>query len=200
MSQHVRTQGRSNIGAQLARVNEAAKRDPKARFTALLHHVDTDALLRAFKRQRRGAAAGVDGVTAEVYEEELEARLKDLCTRVHSGRYKPKPVRRVYIPKSDGGERPLGILTLEDKIVQSAVAEVLSQIYEADFLDCSYGFRPRRNAHQALYGVRNAIMTERVNWVLDADISKFFDSVDHEWLMRMIEHRILVFRFAAWLD
>jgi RNA-directed DNA polymerase len=185
-----RTQGRSSLPANLVRVNDAAKRSRQTRFTALLHHVDVGALTRAFRRLRRRAATGVDGVTVEEYESDLENRLGDLHDRIHGGRYRPLPVRRAYIPKADGGQRPLGILALEDKIVQGAVAEVLSAIYEADFLDCSYGFRPGRSAHLALQIVRKAVMAERVSWVLEADIRKFYDSVDHEWLLRMVEHRI----------
>jgi group II intron reverse transcriptase/maturase len=171
-------------------VNEAAKRSRQTRFTALLHHIDVEALERAFRRLRRKAASGVDGVTVETYEGELESNLRDLHERVHSGRYRPQPVRRTYIPKADGGRRPLGILALEDKIVQGAVAEVLSAIYEADFLDCSYGFRPGHSAHQALQAVRTAVMVERVNWVFEADIRRYYDSIDHEWLLRMVAHRV----------
>jgi len=165
-----RTQSQVILSANLTRVNEAAKRSRQTRFTALLHHVDVAALERAYRRLRRQAAPGVDGVTVESYGQDLEGNLRDLADRVHGGRYRPLPVRRTYIPKADGGQRPLGILALEDKIVQRAVAEVLSAIYEADFLDCSFGFRPRRSAHQALRMVREAITTEPVNWVLDADI------------------------------
>ena len=129
-------------------------------------------------------------MTVADYEQNLEANLQDLCARVHTGRYRPQPVRRVYIPKADGGRRPLGVPTLEDKIVQGAVAEMLSAIYEVDFLGFSYGFRPGRNPHQALSALHTAIMSQRVNWVLDADIRSFFDSVDHEWLLRMLAHRI----------
>jgi RNA-directed DNA polymerase len=129
-------------------------------------------------------------MTVEAYAEGLTERLAELCDRVHSGRYRAQPVRRIYIPKGDGERRPLGLPTLEDKIVQGAVAEVLSAVYEADFLECSYGFRPARSAHQALRVVHRAVMSERVNWVLEADIRKFFDSVDHNWLLRMIRHRI----------
>jgi RNA-directed DNA polymerase len=129
-------------------------------------------------------------MTVAAYAPGLEARLRALCDRVHSGHYRARPVRRSYIPKADGGQRALGIPALEDKIVQGAVAEVLSAVYEVDFLDCSYGFRPGRNAHQALRAVHDAVMTERVNWVFEADIRKFFDSVSHEWLMRMLAHRI----------
>jgi RNA-directed DNA polymerase len=185
-----RTQSRIILSANLTRVNEAAKRSRQTRFTALLHHVDVAALERAYRRLRRQAAPGVDGVTVESYEQDLEGNLRDLADRVHGGRYRPLPVRRTYIPKADGGQRPLGILALEDKIVQGAVAEVLSAIYEADFLECSYGFRPGRSAHKALRVVREAITTEPVNWVLDADIRRYFDSVDHDWLLRMLAHRI----------
>lgn len=174
----------------LLRVHEAAKREPKAQFTALLHHVDVEALLRAFVRLRRSAAPGVDGETIASYEQGLMSHLEDLHRRVHTGRYRPQPSRRTHIPKSDGGQRPLGIPALEDKIVQGAVAEVLNAVYEADFLDCSHGFRPKRNAHGALAQLEKAVMTERVNWVLDADLRSFFDTVDHGWLMRMLEHRI----------
>lgn len=186
----VRTQSRVALPPNLDRVNAAAKRAAQTRFTALLHHIDEDALLRAFRRQKRQASAGVDGVTMAKYEEGLTDNIRDLCGRVHTGRYRPQPVRRVYIPKADGGKRPLGVPALEDKIVQSAVAEVLSAVYEADFLGFSYGFRSGRNPHMALDALHTAIMSQRVNWVLDADIRSFFDSVDHEWLLRMVAHRI----------
>ena len=171
-------------------MNAAARTAVQTRFTTLLHHVDIAALERAFRRQRRQASAGIDGVTVAMYAQDLELNLRDLCARIHTGRYRPQPVRRVYIPKADGGQRPLGVPTLEDKIVQGAVAEVLSAIYEVDFLGFSYGFRPGRNPHQALSAVHTAIMSQRVKWVLDADIRSFFDSVDHEWLLRMLAHRI----------
>jgi group II intron reverse transcriptase/maturase len=186
----VRTQGRAALPPNLARVNVAARRDKQARFTALLHHVNVDALLRAFRRLKRNASPGVDGETVASYEKDLWPNLRALHERVHAGRYRPLPVRRAYIPKADGGQRPLGVPALEDKIVQGAVAEVLSAIYEVDFLGFSYGFRPGRNPHQALAALHTATMTQCVNWVLDADIRKFFDSVDHEWLMRMVAHRI----------
>jgi group II intron reverse transcriptase/maturase len=171
-------------------VNAAARSAVQTRFTALLRHVDVEALARAFRRQKRHASAGVDGIAVETYEQNLDANLRNLCARIHTGRYRPQPVRRVSIPKADGGRRPLGVPTLEDKIVQGAVAEVLSAIYEVDFLGFSYGFRPGRNPHQALSSLHTAIMSQRVNWVLDADIRSFFDSVDHEWLLRMLAHRI----------
>ena len=139
---------------------------------------------------KRSASPGIDGETVASYEQDLQAKLQNLCERVHVGRYRPLPVRRVYIPKSDGGQRPLGVPALEDKIVQGAVAEVLSAVYEVDFLGFSYGFRPGRNPHQALAALHTGLMTQCVCWVLDADIRKFFDSVSHEWLLRMVAHRI----------
>lgn len=186
----VRTQSRVALPANLARISEAARRNKGTRFTALLHHVDVAALERAFRRIRRSAAPGVDGETVASYEENLAQNLERLHAQVHSGRYRPLPVRRVYIPKPDGGERPLGIPALEDKIVQGAVAEVLSAIYEVDFLGFSYGFRPKRSPHQALAALHTTFMTQSVNWVLDADIRSFFDSVDHEWMLRMVAHRV----------
>ena len=159
----------------LRRVNEAARRSGRTRFTALLHHVDVAALERAFRRQRRAASPGVDGVTVAEYEQALESNLQHLHDRVHSGRYWPQPVRRTHIPKGDGGQRPLGIPALEDKIVQGAVAEVLNAVYEADFLGFSYGFRPGRSPHTALATLEQALMTQRVNWVLDLDIRTFLD-------------------------
>jgi group II intron reverse transcriptase/maturase len=174
----------------LLRVNGVARRDGQTRFTALLHHVDDEALKRAFKRQRRAASPGVDRVTVDEYEQNLEENLQRLHERVDSGQYWPKPVLRVYIPKADGGKRALGLPALEDKIVQSAVAEVLNAIYEADFYGFSYGFRPGRSPHGALASLEKAVMTQRVNWVLDVDIRTFFDSLDHEWLVRMLKQRI----------
>jgi group II intron reverse transcriptase/maturase len=186
------------------RVNAAARRADQTRFTALLHHVDSAALERAFRRQKRQASPGVDGMTVAGYERDLEGNLRNLGERVHTDRYRPQPVRRVYIPKADGGQRPLGVPTLEDMIVQGALAELLSAIYEVDFLGFSYGFRPWRNPHMALSALPTAIMSQRVNWVLDADIRCFFDSADHEWLLRMLAQRIAdprVLRLIRrWLD
>jgi RNA-directed DNA polymerase len=174
----------------LLRVNAVARRDGQTRFTALLHHVDVEALGRAFKRQRRAASPGIDRVTVDEYEQNLEENLQRLHERVHSGQYWPKPVLRVFIPKAEGGKRGLGLPSLEDKIVQSAVAEVLNAMYEADFYGFSYGFRPGRSPHAALASLEKAVMTQRVNWVLDFDIRTFFDSLDHGWLVQMLEHRI----------
>ena len=184
------TRGWQALLPNLERVNAAARRSGQTRFTALLHHVDVAALMRAFKRQRRAASPGVDRVSVDTYEQDLENNLRRLHDRVHSGQYWPKPVLRSYIPKADGGQRPLGIPTLEDKIVQGAVAEVLSTIYEVDFLGFSHGFRPGRSPHTALAVLDRALMTRKVNWVLDVDIRSFFDCVDHGWLLRMLAHRI----------
>ncbi len=185
-----RTPGRQALLPHLARVNAAARGSGQTKFTALLHHVDVAALRRSFKRQRRAASPGVDRVTVAQYEQDLEGNLRRLHDRVHSGQYWPKPVVRAYIPKADGGKRPLGLPVLEDKIVQGAVAEVLSAIYEADFLGFSHGFRPGRGPQTALTALDRALMTEPVNWVLDLDVRSFFDSVDHAWLLRMLGHRI----------
>jgi group II intron reverse transcriptase/maturase len=185
-------------------VNAAAGVAAQTRFTNLLHHINVEALERAFRRQKRRASAGADGITVTEYEQKLETNLNDLCSRIHTGRYRPQPVRRVYIPKSDGGRRPLGVPTLEDKIVQGAVTETLSAIYEVDFLGFSYGFRPGRNPHQALSSLHTAIMSQRVRWVLDADIRSFFDSVDHERMLQMLAHRIAAPRvlrlIRMWLE
>jgi RNA-directed DNA polymerase len=163
----------------LRRVNEAARHSGQTRFTALLHHVDVGALERAFRRQRRAASPGVDGMTVAQYEQSLGSNLQRLHDRVHSGQYWPEPVRRSYIPKSDGGRRPLGIPALEDKIVQGAVAEVLNAVYEADFLGFSHGFRPGRSPHSALAALEKALMTQRVNCVLDLDIRTFLDTASY---------------------
>ena len=185
-----RTQGRASVSPGLCRVREAAERDREARFTALLHHITVESLREAYRALRPRAAAGVDGVTWEAYGEDLEASLQDLHRRLHSGAYRAKPVRRVYIPKADGRQRPLGIASLEDKIVQGAVVGVLNSIYEVDFLGFSYGFRPGRSPHRALDALAVGIRTKRVNWVLDADIRDFFTSLDRGWLERFLEHRI----------
>src|ERR687888_141164 len=174
----------------LERVRRAARRDKGARFTALLHHVTVESLRRAYWALRPEAAPGVDGVTWEAYGQELEANLQDLHRRLQRGAYRAKPSRRVYIPKTDGRQRPLGVVALEDKIVQRAVAEVLNAVYEEDFLGFSYGFRPGRSPHDALDALATGIERTRVNWVLDADIRGFFDTIDHGWLQRFLEHRI----------
>jgi group II intron reverse transcriptase/maturase len=171
-------------------VREVARRDKEARFTALLHHVDLARLRRAYRAIRPRAAPGVDGVTWQAYGQDLEANLRDLHRRLHAGSYRAKPSRRSYIPKADGRLRPLGIATLEDKILQRAVVEVLNAIYETDFRGFSYGFRPGRNPHHALDALTVGMWRKKVNWVLDADIRDFFTSLDHGWLEKFLEHRI----------
>jgi RNA-directed DNA polymerase len=188
----------------LDRVRQVAKRDKDVRFTALLHHVDVESLRTAYWALKRQAAPGVDGVRWEDYGRDLEVNLQDLHDRVHRGAYRAKPTRRVYIPKADGRQRPLGIATVEDKIVQSAVVEVLNAIYEEDFLGFSYGFRPGRRQHDALDALATGIVRKKVNWVLDADVADFFTSLDHGWLGKFLEHRIgdrRVLRLVQkWLD
>jgi RNA-directed DNA polymerase len=174
----------------LERVREVARRDKEARFTALLHHVTIERLRAAYRAIRPQAAPGVDGVTWEAYGQDLETNLQDLHRRLHAGSYRARPSRRSYIPKADGRLRPLGIATVEDKILQRAVVEVLNAVYESDFRGFSYGFRPGRNPHQALDALSVGIWRKKVNWVLDADIRDFFTSLDHSWLERFLEHRI----------
>lgn len=185
-----RAQDRAGVTQGLDRVREAAKQRKTERFTALLHHVSPELLREAFFALKRDAAPGVDGLTWRTYADGLEARLADLHDRVHRGAYRPQPSRRTYIPKADGGQRPLAVAALEDKIVQGAVVRVLNAIYEADFFGFSYGFRPGRGPHNALDALAVAIDDRRVNWILDADIRSFFDTVSHEWLIRFVEHRI----------
>ena len=180
----------SGVPHALERVREVARRDRGARFTALLHHVDLNRLRAAYWAIRPQAAPGVDGVTWAAYGQELEANLQDLHQRLHSGRYQARPSRRAYIPKADGRQRPLGIATLEDKVLQRAVVEVLNAIYETDFLGFSYGFRPGRGPHDALDALSVGIWQKRVNWVLDADIRDFFTRIDHSWLAKFLQHRI----------
>ena len=174
----------------LAGVREAARGSSTLRFTCLLHHIDERLLYASFDELKKTAAAGIDGVTWSDYEANLEANIKDLHGRIHRGAYRAKPARRVWIPKSDGRHRPLGVTSLEDKLVQQAVRWVLQCIYEADFLGFSYGFRPGRSPHQALDALSVAISDRKVNWVLDADLDSFFDSIDHRRLVELLELRI----------
>jgi len=186
-----RTQGRNNdVPNALHRIRQAANRNKEEKFTALLHHITVERLREAYLGIKKSAAAGVDGVTWNWYEEDLENNLQDLHVRIHRGAYRGKPSRRVYIPKADGRQRPLGIAVLEDKIVQRAVTEVLNAIYEVDFLGYSYGFRTGRQAHEALDALAVGIHRKNVSWVLDADIRGYFDSINHGCLMKFIEHRI----------
>jgi RNA-directed DNA polymerase len=184
------TQSGKGVSQGLAGVREAARERKKEKFTALAHHLTVDLLKQSFQALQKRAAAGVDGVTWKEYEVGLEDRLNDLHSRVHRGAYRALPSRRVYIPKADGRQRPLGIAALEDKIVQLATVRILECIYEEDFLGFSYGFRPGRSQHDALDAVTVGIERKNVSWVLDADIRGFFDQLNHEWLMRFIEHRV----------
>jgi RNA-directed DNA polymerase len=186
-----RTQSRDSVSQGLDRVRQAARQRKKEKFTALLHHVTIDLLRDAFLALKRRAAPGVDGVTWQDYEGSLEGNLQDLHARVHSGGYRALPVRRRFIPKpGTNKQRPLGIAALEDKIVQRALVAVLNAIYEEDFLGFSYGFRPGRSPHDALDALSVAISGTPVNWILDADIRSFFDTVSQEWLVRFLEHRV----------
>src|SRR5881628_507505 len=186
-----RTPSREGAHSALERVRQAARRDKKVRFTALLHHVyNVEALRAAYFSLKREAAPGVDGETWRHYGEALEENLHNLSGRLKRGAYRAKPVRRVFIPKADGRQRPLGVTALGDKIVQRATVEVLNAIYETDFLGFSYGFRPGRSQHQALDALYTGLMTRKVNWVLDLDIKSFFDGLSHEWLVKFVEHRV----------
>jgi len=186
-----RTQRRNNgMPNALERVRQAARRSRDEQFSALMHHITVDTLEAAFLSIRKKAAAGVDGVTWKQYEQELGDNLRDLHERLHKGAYRARPSRRVFIPKTDGRMRPLGIAALEDKIVQRAVAEILNAIYEVDFLGFSYGFRPGRQAHTALDALAVGIRYKKISWVLDADVRDFFGSISHDWMIKFLQHRI----------
>jgi len=186
-----RAQDRAPSSSALERVRQVARRDGTTRLTTLLHHVyDVDRLRSAYRALNRQGAAGVDDQTWQAYGESLEENLQDLSARLRRGGYRAKPVLRQYIPKADGRQRPIGIPTLEDKIVQRSLTEVLNAIYETDFKGFSYGFRPGRSPHHALDAVTVGIQRRKVSWVLDADIRGFFDSIDHGWLVKFLEHRI----------
>jgi len=182
--------GKENVSQGLAGVRRAAEARKGERFTALLHHLTRELLRDSFYALKREAAAGVDGVRWAEYEIGLEGRLADLHSRVHRGAYRAQPSRRVYIPKADGRQRPLGVAALEDKIVEQAVVTILNEIYETDFLGFSYGFRPGRSQHQALDALTVGITRKRVNWILDLDIRGFFDNMSHEWIVKFVEHRV----------
>jgi group II intron reverse transcriptase/maturase len=174
----------------LMKVAERAKRSPEQRILALAHLIDEPALDRAFRRLRRDAAVGVDGITVEKYGEQLAANLQALRARMKAGQYRHQPIRRVNIPKGNGATRPIGISTVEDKIVQGALRDVLEAIYEQDFLSCSYGFRPGRSAHDAVRDLNGVIMRGDANYIVEADITSFFDSIDRKMLMEMLRGRI----------
>ena len=180
-----------DVGTALDGIRRTARVRRDAKFTGLLHHIyEVERLRAAYHALRRDAAAGVDGQTWQSYGQDLEANLLDLSDRLARGGYRPQPVRRVYIDKADGSQRPLGVPALEDKLVQRATVDVLEAIYEQDFIGFSYGFRPRRSAHHALDALAVGVSAKKVNWILDADISKFFDTIEHDWLVKFIEHRV----------
>ncbi len=189
-SRMCRTQGRESVFQRLDRVRQAARLRKKEKFTALMHLVDAELLGQSYFWRQKNAAAGVDGMTWHQYGEDLEQRIEELHVRLHRGAYRAMPSRRQYIPKADGRLRPLGIAALEDKIVQRAVVEVLNAVFETDFMGFSYGFRPKRNQHQALDALAAGISRTNVSWIVDADIRSFFDTVNHEWLIKFVEHRI----------
>ena len=184
------TQSLQAASSGLTRIREAAKKDNKLRFNNLMHHVTVDLLRGAFYALKKQAAPGVDGMTWQTYLTGLEDRLKELHSRIHSGRYRAKPSKRRWIPKADGRQRPLGVASLEDKIVQQALVCFLQEIFETEFLGFSYGFRPGKHQHKALDALYVALTQRKVNWVLDADVRGFFDNISHEWLMKFVEHRI----------
>jgi RNA-directed DNA polymerase len=186
----LRTPSRAGVTQALDRIRKTARERKKEKFTALLHHIKPELLEAEFGALKKGAAAGVDGVTWRDYEHNLKANLADLHARVHRGAYRPAPSRRVYIDKPDGGRRPLAVAALEDKLVQRATAAVLNAIYEEDFLGFSYGFRPARSAHDALDALVVALENRKVNFIVDADIRSFFDTVSQDWLIRFLEHRV----------
>ena len=200
-----RTQCRAGVSHALERVRQVAKRDRKQRFTALLHHVYAiERLQAAYEALNPRASAGIDGETWAHYGRNLEANLQDLSGRLKRGAYRAQPVRRAYIPKTDGSARGLGVPALEDKLVQRAVVEVLDAIYDTDFLGFSYGFRPGRSPHDALDALSTGLLTKKVNWVLDADVRSFFDTLEHGWLVKFLEHRVadrrVVRLIQKWLD
>ncbi|AOJ11911.1 group II intron reverse transcriptase/maturase [Burkholderia mayonis] len=199
-----RAQNRGSVSQGLERVRQLAKQHKKMRFTTLLHHVTVERLSEAFYALKRKASPGVDGVTWQSYETGLERNLRDLNRRVHTGSYRALPVLRRYIPKGDGGLRPLGVAALEDKLVQSVMVDVLNAIYEEDFLGFSYGFRPGRNQHDALDALAAAIQWRPVNWILDSDIQSFFDTVNRQWLIRFVKHQVadprVIRLIGKWLD
>jgi group II intron reverse transcriptase/maturase len=179
-----------NMSPQLVKVVERAQREPEGRFHSLAHLIDVPALERAYRRMRKDAAVGVDGVTKEQYGQDLEQNLQDLHARMKAKRYRHQPIRRVHIPKEGGKTRPIGISAFEDKLIQDALREVLEAIYEQDFLDCSYGFRPKRSAHDAVRTLDRVVHRGEVNWILEADIVSFFDSLDRKKLKEMLEVRV----------
>lgn len=195
-----RTQSRENISSGVLRLRQVAQKDKTMKFTALLHHVTPESLKQSFYSLKRKAAPGIDGVTWAMYEEKLEANIKDLHSKIHNGSYRAQPTQEKIIPKPDGSFRKLGLACLEDKIVQHATMEVLSAIYESDFLGFSYGFRAGRSCHDALDALAVGISRKKVNWVLDVDIQGFYDTLSHQWIRRFLQHRIADKRVLRLID
>lgn len=179
-----------DMSTGLAKVVERARKDPQGRMRSLMHHIDVAALRRAYGRIRKGAAVGVDGVTKEEYEKDLEKNLRGLYVRLRTMKYRHQPIRRVHIPKDNNRTRPIGVSCLEDKLVQGAISELLGAIYEQDFLDCSYGFRPGKKAHDALKALSQAVYAGAANVILEADVSSFFDEIDRPKLKEVLQERI----------
>jgi RNA-directed DNA polymerase len=184
------TRDRTTMDTKLSLISRVAEGDKKARINNVAYLLDVANLRESYDQLKRGKAVGVDGMSLEEYGKDLEGNLQNLVERLKKGSYKPQPVRRTYIPKANGKMRPLGIPTIEDKIVQHGIARILSAIYEVDFLDFSYGFRPNRNCHQALLRLDRMVMTKPVNYIIDADIKGYFDNVSHEWMLKFLAHRI----------
>jgi hypothetical protein len=176
-----------NMSPKLQKVAEIARREPNGRLFALAHLMDEAELVRAFERVRNDAAVGVDGVTKEAYKQNLDANIQDLLTRMKAKRYRHQPIRRVHIPKDKGRTRPIGVSSIEDKVVQGAIREVLQAIYEQDFLDCSYGFRPKRSAHDAIKAIHRAAYRGEVQWVLEADVQSFFGAPGKAWRFQRVQ-------------
>jgi group II intron reverse transcriptase/maturase len=200
-----RAQHRITLPNELERIRHVAQGNRKEQFTSIWHHVyDIGRLRRSFLKLKRNSASGIDKMTWKEYGLDLENNLENLSKRLQQGSYRAKAVKRVFIPKLDGRKRPIGIPVLEDKIVQKSMVEVLNAIYEVDFLGFSYGFRPGRSQHNALNAAVEAIEGRKVNWVLDIDISGFFDAIDHEWLIKFVEHRVkdkrIIRQIRKWLN
>jgi len=183
--------GGAKMSTKLATLTLRAKEKPKEKFTSLVHLLNEDFLTECLGELKREKSPGIDGVMVKEYEVNKVANIKELVERLKRGKYRPKPVRRVYIPKTDGKQRPLGIPTVEDKIVQMGIKKILEAIYEVDYIDVSYGFRPNRSPHDALDVLDKAVMTRPVNYVVDMDIEKYFDTIEHQWLMRCLRERIV---------
>jgi len=178
------------LETKLTRITELAKQKPRVKLQTLIHAIDEESLKAAHSALSTGKASGVDAMTKEKYGEKLQENITDLLARMRRQAYRPQAVKRVYIPKSDGKKRPLGIPSYEDKLVQRTLNEILTVIYETEFLECSYGFRPGRSCHDALKEVARILETRKVSYVVDADIKGFFDNVDHEWMMKFLQERI----------